>query len=415
MLQQKSFKQFFEIINKYSHIQKLDIIKFAIINNLNEIKNLFYPYWREDDGLIYISYLSATEKTSYSSNKKKGIDDFSKDIICSDRTLKKWKIMESISKMMKEHYYNEINKHTYTQVTKNTKKVNHRNIKRGRAVKNFYKKHVVLQNIIFSICYDNIEAFLTSPKNYCEIKASDLKNLVKCINNFGKKSAIHNIENQDLGFNESSNYKFNNTKINKINIPDRFVFDSKVPFLGSKKFKDLNIPEQLESGIRYLDKRLGINEKNLTNNILLMDRCHRKCRSETIIIHLKKKYIDIKVNTSDEKKKKEQIINEKISISIEEVYDDDDYSNKNIPTLGELKGDLDGKEGRDRENCTCPIGFCDVINTKPECNPVEINSFRYQDNYKLTADNKWQIVLYMIADRSYTLLEQENNIKTALT
>jgi len=45
----------------------------------------------------------------------------------------------------------------------------------------------------------------------------------------------------------------------------------------------------------------------------------RKCRSETIIIHLKKKYIDIKVNTSDEKKKKEQIINEKISISIEEV------------------------------------------------------------------------------------------------
>jgi len=110
MLQQKSFKQFFEIINKYSHIQKLDIIKFAIINNLNEIKNLFYPYWREDDGLIYISYLSATEKTSYSSNKKKGIDDFSKDIICSDRTLKKWKVMESISKMMKEHYYNEINK-----------------------------------------------------------------------------------------------------------------------------------------------------------------------------------------------------------------------------------------------------------------------------------------------------------------
>ena len=75
--------------------------------------------------------------------------------------------------------------------TKNTKKVNHRNIKRGRAVKNFYKKHVVLQNIIFSICYDNIEAFLTSPKNYCEIKASDLKNLVK-INKNNHNSKIRN-------------------------------------------------------------------------------------------------------------------------------------------------------------------------------------------------------------------------------
>ena len=54
------------------------------------------------------------EKTSYSSNKNKGIDDFSKDIICSDRTLKKWEIInkpkESISNRMKEHYNNEINK-----------------------------------------------------------------------------------------------------------------------------------------------------------------------------------------------------------------------------------------------------------------------------------------------------------------
>jgi len=62
MLQQKSFKQFFEVINEYSLIQKLDIIKFALVNDLNEIKNLFYPHWKEDDGMIYISYLLTAEK-----------------------------------------------------------------------------------------------------------------------------------------------------------------------------------------------------------------------------------------------------------------------------------------------------------------------------------------------------------------
>jgi hypothetical protein len=47
-------------------------------------------------------------------------------------------------------------------------------LKRRNAVKNFYKKYSILQNMIFSICYNDNEALFKSPKNYRVINAFDL-------------------------------------------------------------------------------------------------------------------------------------------------------------------------------------------------------------------------------------------------
>jgi len=205
-------------------------------------------------------------------------------------------------------------------------------------------------------------------------------------------------------------YINNSTKINEINIPrystyniDHYVFNTSFPILTSifsdnvkgitGKTQDLNITEQLESGIRYLDIRLGLNNKtkklyithgpfaclepdgtfisdytrdynnykeyeNYTylyfeNVIKYCIEFLRKYRSETIIIHLNKEDINIKVNTKVEKEK-EKLINEKISNLIEEIYNkfdtkenlyykdyiyvpennDEKYTNENLPILG---------------------------------------------------------------------------------
>ncbi|KAG4098728.1 hypothetical protein H8356DRAFT_1358715 [Neocallimastix lanati (nom. inval.)] len=72
------------------------------INN-DDINN---EYVSKTDNIIKFSLLSKAEKPSYSSNKTKNIDDFSKILFSEiinnpDKT---------ISKMMKKHYYKEINK-----------------------------------------------------------------------------------------------------------------------------------------------------------------------------------------------------------------------------------------------------------------------------------------------------------------
>ncbi|KAG4106313.1 PLC-like phosphodiesterase [Neocallimastix lanati (nom. inval.)] len=301
--------------------------------------------------------------------------------------------------------------------------------------------------------------------------------------------------NADLIFNHDADwmrYIDDNTKINEINIPgthdtgtyniDHYIYNSNFPFLTTVlpdnikdltgKTQDLNIEEQLESGIRYLDIRLGLNGKSnklyvthgslacleedeyenytylyFENIIKYCINFLRKYGSETIIIHLKKEDINIK-------EKQESLINEKISDLIEEIYNkfdskenihyknyiyvskenDNDYSNENMPILDNVRGkivffsradfkyrnnnpigflrNLDTDEGEKRENCVCPIfGICDIINDDV-CAPIEINNFRYQDNFKLTEEDKWSNVLKVLTDKNSKFNKESKDTHT---
>ena len=57
-------------IIKYSHTEKLFILRYALRQNLFNITKLFYPYWKKIDNFVYISYFSTIKTTSYASNKK---------------------------------------------------------------------------------------------------------------------------------------------------------------------------------------------------------------------------------------------------------------------------------------------------------------------------------------------------------
>ncbi|KAL6588826.1 hypothetical protein U3516DRAFT_861717 [Neocallimastix sp. 'constans'] len=97
-------------IIKYSHTEKLFILRYALRQNLFNISNLFYPYWKKIDNFIYISYFSTITTSSYASNKKKSEKDFSTNIIYADFNFRKWRLVnnepnsEDISKQMDDHY-----------------------------------------------------------------------------------------------------------------------------------------------------------------------------------------------------------------------------------------------------------------------------------------------------------------------
>ncbi|KAG4108353.1 hypothetical protein H8356DRAFT_1365200 [Neocallimastix lanati (nom. inval.)] len=97
-------------IVKYSHTEKLFILRYALRQNLFNITKLFYPYWKKIDNFIYISYFSTIKTTSYASNKKKSEKDFSTNIIYADFNLREWRLVndepnsEDISKQMDNHY-----------------------------------------------------------------------------------------------------------------------------------------------------------------------------------------------------------------------------------------------------------------------------------------------------------------------
>jgi len=292
-------------------------------------------------------------------------------------------------------------------------------------------------------------------------------------------------------------YIDNSTKINEINIPgthdtgtysigenfrlnypEYSALTSYLPPIFKEltgQTQDLNITEQLESGIRYFDIRLGLNDKikklyvthgplacleqndNVDGDYLkehnsyaylyfekVIEYCInflRKHESETIIIHLKEEDINIKTNDDDDDDEVPTVIDVEISLLIKEIYNkfdkkeniyykdyiyvpkeiDNSYTNDYIPTLKDVRGrivffsrsylfyernvpigflrDLDMKEGEQRKNCTCPLtGICNIKGNV--CDPVEKNNFRYQDNYKLIADEKWIIVLKMLTEDS---------------
>ncbi|KAL6588785.1 hypothetical protein U3516DRAFT_861916 [Neocallimastix sp. 'constans'] len=231
-------------IIKYSHTEKLFILRYALRQNLFNITKLFYPYWKKIDNFIYISYFSTIKTTSYASNKKKSEKDFSTNIIYADFNLREWKLVneelnsENISKRMDDHYSTEEGNRTkdrykyvymlcndltlrYCDLKKNlnfnfikqkrstskrstskrsTSKrstsdsgsINFREVNRGRNIESFYIKQELLEKLIYSICYDDMEKKLSSIciPNSQEISIEKMEKIYKEENNKDKYKEI---------------------------------------------------------------------------------------------------------------------------------------------------------------------------------------------------------------------------------
>ncbi|KAL6590731.1 hypothetical protein U3516DRAFT_855866 [Neocallimastix sp. 'constans'] len=231
-------------IIKYSHTEKLFILRYALRQNLFNITKLFYPYWKKIDNFIYISYFSTIKTTSYASNKKKSVNDFSTNIIYADFNLREWKLVneelnsENISKQMDDHYSTEEGNRTkdrykyvymlcndltlrYCDLKKNlnfnfkkqkrstskrstskrsTSKrsisdsgsINFREVNRGRNIESFYIKQELLEKLIYSICYDDMEKKLSSIciPNSKEISIEKMEKIYKEENNKDKYKEI---------------------------------------------------------------------------------------------------------------------------------------------------------------------------------------------------------------------------------
>jgi len=205
----------------------------------------------------------------------------------------------------------------------------------------------------------------------------------------------------------------------------------------SGQTQDLSITEQLKSGIRYLDIRLALNEDNKDlyvahgilpclyydntfklYNYLYFEKVLEECvkflqhhDKETIIIHLKRESINNDIS--------DDYIGYLIGNSEHVKYfhftndADTKYTNKNMPTLEEVRGKIVffmrsefyyGKylnsfnSINDAPIEESPVGFyrniedkgnCTVItNSDRFCKPQIENNFRSQDNYNLNEKNK---------------------------
>ena len=178
-------------------------------------------------------------------------------------------------------------------------------------------------------------------------------------------------------------------KLNQINIPgthDTGIYDigkvwksstenNKIidgSFFASVKSltaqtQDLNIKDQLKNGIRYLDIRLHLDDKDElpylyhgyfacydsnTEDYLYLKNVLKYCidflvdhKDETIILHLKREGIKDKITNDDISKLIESIAKEKYNKEkryLDYFYIPDDidneYTNKYMPTLEETKG-----------------------------------------------------------------------------
>jgi len=241
-------------------------------------------------------------------------------------------------------------------------------------------------------------------------------------------------------------------KLNQVILPgthDSGSFDIehgiKIPFIGeyTAKTQMLDILEQLNLGIRYLDIRLKVIDnmlkiyhgilpcKKINGNIvsdLLLSDVINDCiiflinhPSETIIIHLKK----------EENNDKDQDINNFISkiyndSGFKEYFyipedNDKNYSNNNIPILKDVRGRIVFfsrtdfiynpsfiKTNKDLVSKKS-VGFLRKIDDNPDCNKFSWvkdctarinNNFRYQDNYNIDKNNKWKYIEEMLTENS---------------
>ncbi|KAL6611807.1 hypothetical protein U3516DRAFT_871082 [Neocallimastix sp. 'constans'] len=211
---------------KYSHTEKLFILRYTLRQNLFNITKLFYPYWKKIDNFVYISYFSTIKTTSYASNKKKLVNDEPNS--------------EDISKQMDNHYRIEernrikdqeepstsnsstsngsISKCSTSECsttkcsttecstskcssskcstseysTSDSDSINYREINRGCNIETFYIKKELMEKLIYSICYDDMEKKLSSIRipNYKVISEKDMENFYKEENNKDKYKEI---------------------------------------------------------------------------------------------------------------------------------------------------------------------------------------------------------------------------------
>jgi len=208
-LDNKFIKEFYDSISQLSYTEMLEVIKHSLKYNLKNIKYLSSPYWLEYNNIFYISYFSCIKSTSYASNKKRSINDFNHMIIYSDKYFKNWKpLKDSKLKELSVVFQNHYNKETSKRINhrmkyvyilcndftlryrdlrndlnfyskKNTTFKNLRNINRGRNINNFYDKKELIEMLIYSICFDDLEKELTFIENYKEISVSDIYTLLK--------------------------------------------------------------------------------------------------------------------------------------------------------------------------------------------------------------------------------------------
>ena len=200
-------KEFHDSISQLFYTEILEIIKYSLKYDLKNIRKLLRPYWLEYKDSYYISYFSSIKNSAYASNKKRSVNDFSNMIIQSDKEFKNWlpledTELEAMSTVFQNHYNEEISKRikhrlkyvyilcndftlryrdlrnnlNYFSKEKTTQR-NLRNINRGRNINNFYNKKELIEVLVYSLCFDNLENELSTIKNYKEISVSEIKNL----------------------------------------------------------------------------------------------------------------------------------------------------------------------------------------------------------------------------------------------
>ncbi|OUM57080.1 Non-catalytic module family DOC2, partial [Piromyces sp. E2] len=205
------------------------------------------------------------------------------------------------------------------------------------------------------------------------------------------------------------NYVDDNLKINQVIIPgthDSGTCNVNIFEAEWTRTQSLNIKEQLENGIRYLDIRLTIDEEEPNNIYLSHDEycveflSTEISRRETIILHIKKE----KVPSSYTNSKIAKILYNILFGGKYKNFIYDDYSK--IPTLGQLR----------RYKMPIPsMGACYEysnhgilrFNDGTKCYPVISLSndkpnnleYRVQDNYHLEKDDKWDMIYDVLMNK----------------
>jgi len=210
------------------------------------------------------------------------------------------------------------------------------------------------------------------------------------------------------------------------------------------KTQKLDITEQLEHGIRYLDIRMMINDKNSTEIYIshedvpcvnlknghytlkltdVLDECINflgKHKLETIIIHLKTDSNPHDASNFDigQKIASYTVLNTNmVPNSNNELYKDYFYNNDTIPTLGASRGkivfvtrsvysyNITKANGKGEPmNLGIPIdvdstGGCrNYPGDGIDCYPRINGNYRFQDAYNLDGPDKWELVKDVLTD-----------------
>lgn len=213
-------------------------------------------------------------------------------------------------------------------------------------------------------------------------------------------------------------------KLNQLNIPgthDSGTYNIETKELVTKfQTQEINITQQLESGVRYLDIRLGyvidgdikimhsdayceLTFKTLINNCREFLNKHK---TESIIIHIKNENNCKQQQNNQETDCAQQridIVNNTIKdlIKNNESYDSENVDSKTrIPTLNEARGKIVMVTRQQEYNgilVTLPDNNEKIEYVAPKCAFNEIYECRIQDAYNLPLDKKWQAVEYLIS------------------